>query len=69
MKIDSGKISDRSVDLYHAYQHGQDAANGSATAEPEFNQKFANDAEAKSEYDRGFREQQGRNKGVIPPLE
>lgn len=69
MKIDSGKISERSVDLYHAYQHGQDAANGDATAQSEFNQKFPNDPEAKAEYDRGFREQQGRNKGVVPPLD
>ena len=69
MKIDSGKIAERSVDLYHAYQHGQDAANGDATAEPEFNKKFGDDAKAKAEFDRGFREQQGQNKGVMPPLD
>lgn len=66
MKIDSGKIIDRAVDLHYAYQHGQDAANGDATAEPEFLQKFGNNAEAKAEYDRGFLEQQGRNKGIQP---
>lgn len=66
MKIDSGAIAERSVDLYHAYQHGQDAANGDPTAEPEFIQKFADDAEAKAEFDRGFHEQQGRNKSAIP---
>lgn len=69
MKIDSGKISDRAVDLHHAYQHGQDAANGDATAEPEFNEKFPDDSEAKSAYDRGFGDQHLRNKGVVPPLE
>lgn len=66
MKIDSGKIIDRAADLHYAYQHGQDAANGDATAQAEFREKFGNDAEAKAEYDRGFREQQGRNNGTQP---
>lgn len=69
MKIDSGKMIDRAVELHHAYQHGRDAANGDATAEPEFQQKFGNDAEAKAEYDRGFREQQDRQKGIQPDLD
>lgn len=63
MKIDDGKASDRYVDLHYAYQHGQDAANGDASAEAEFKKKFPGDAEAKGEYDRGFREQTERNKG------
>jgi len=69
MQIDSGKISDRAVDLFHAYQHGRDAANGDASAKPEFDRIFPNDAEAKSEYERGFREQQGLNNGVMRPLD
>lgn len=44
----------RAAGLHYAYQHGQDAAKGDVTAESEFKQKFAGDAEAEHEYQFGF---------------
>lgn len=57
------------MDNQYGYQHGQDAAKGDVTAEPQFNEKFPNEAEAQAEYERGFREQQDRIKGIVPPLD
>lgn len=54
----------RAADLHYVYQHGEDAAKGDATAEPEFKQQYADDAEAVREYQRGFAEQQGRQFGL-----
>lgn len=50
----------RAADLHLAYQHGEAAAKGDAIAGPEFQQKFAGDAEAEGEYQRGLAEQQAR---------
>lgn len=55
---------DRAADLHYAYQHGQAAAKGDATAEPDFKQKFRGDDEAGREYQRGFAEQQARQLGL-----
>lgn len=54
----------RSADLHYAYQHGQDAAKGDASAGSDFKNKFTGDAEAEAEYQRGFAEQQARNIGL-----
>lgn len=43
----------RDADLHFAYQHGVDAVRGDPTAEVEFRAKFAGDAEAEAEYQRG----------------
>jgi hypothetical protein len=54
----------RAADLHWAYQCGQEAAQGDATAEAEFKSKCAGDAEAEREFQRGVAEQQGRQLGV-----
>lgn len=54
----------RSADLHFAYQHGQDAAKGNSTAANDSKRLFAGDAEAESEYQRGFAEQQARQSGI-----
>ena len=54
----------RAADLHYAYQHGQDAAKGDATAELEFRQKFAGDEEAGREFQRGLAEQKARQIGM-----
>lgn len=54
----------RAADLHLAYQHGEATAKGDATSEPEFREKFAGDAEAAAEYQRGLAEQQARQLGV-----
>lgn len=54
----------RSADLHYAYQHGQDAAKGDSTAANDFKQKFAGDADAQSEYQRGLAEQHVRQSGI-----
>lgn len=50
----------RAADLHLAYQHGEATANGDATSEPEFREKFVGDVEAQAEYMRGLAEQQAR---------
>ncbi len=50
----------RAADLYYAYQHGQDAAKGDLTADPQFKSIFGEDKEAHWEYDRGYTEHQAR---------
>lgn len=47
----------RAADLHWAYQCGQEAAQGDATAEVEFKSKCAGDAEAAREFQRGLAEQ------------
>lgn len=54
----------RAADLHWAYQCGQEAAQGDATAEAEFKSKCADDTEAESEFQRGMVEQQARQLGV-----
>lgn len=54
----------RAADLHWAYQCGQEAAQGDATAEAEFKSKCVGDAEAEREYQRGLAEQQSRQLGV-----
>lgn len=54
----------RAADLHLAYQHGEDAAKGDTTAEPEFKQKFPADDDAQREYQRGFAEQSARQLGL-----
>jgi hypothetical protein len=52
------------ADLHYAYQHGQDAAKGDASAASDFENRFTGDAEAEAEYQRGFTEQQARLIGL-----
>lgn len=54
----------RAADLHWAYQCGEEAAKGDATAEAEFKSKCAGDAEAEREFVRGKAEQQARQLGV-----
>jgi hypothetical protein len=54
----------RAADLHWAYQCGQEAAQGDASAEAEFKSKCAGDAEAEREFQRGVAEQQDRRLGV-----
>lgn len=54
----------RQADLHYAYQHGVDFVRGEVKAEAEFKEKFAGDAEADAEYNRGVAEEstkQARN--------
>ena len=54
----------RAADLHYAYQHGEDAAKGDLTAEPQFKAIFGDDKEAQLEYQRGYAECQARQSGV-----
>lgn len=54
----------RAADLHWAYQCGEAAAKGDATAEDEFKSKCAGDAEAALEFQRGVAEQQARQLGL-----
>lgn len=50
----------RAADLHYAYQCGEAVARGDTDAEAEAREKFANDAEAQAEYQRGIDEQSAR---------
>jgi hypothetical protein len=56
------------AELHYAYQHGQDAAKGDASAASDFKNRFTGDdeaeAEAAAEYQRGFTEQRARLIGL-----
>lgn len=47
----------RSADLLHAYHSGQEAAAANASATLETDTAFAGDAEARDQYERGFKGQ------------
>lgn len=52
---------DRKADLYYAYQFGQDAARNDYHAiRAEFMGKFPSDAEASSEFDKGYQDELDR---------
>ncbi|CAN7749176.1 hypothetical protein [Duganella sp. LjRoot269] len=53
----------RLADLHLAYQHGEYAAKGDTTSEPQFKEKFADDVLATAAFERGRREQQARQVG------
>jgi hypothetical protein len=54
----------RAADLHWAYQCGQEAALGDATAEAEFKSKCAGDTEAEGEFQRGIADQRARQIGL-----